>query len=355
MYKLVLLQTVAPDYRKKLFDTLENNLVHEFKMYAGTYYFEESVKTDSSITYLHKVNNIYFLNRRFLFQIGMWKESLRTENLVMELNPRILSNWILLLLRKFLRKKTILWGHAWPRNGKDSKSDQVRQWMRQLADVIVTYTKTQAEELQEKMPKKKIVYAPNSLYYSSEMLVSQNTEVSNIIYVGRLTKKKKPKLLIEAYAKIINKLPKNANLVIVGDGEETSTLYNYVQELGLEDRIKLLGHVGNYEKLEKLYSEALVSVSPGYVGLSITQSFGFGVPMLISKTENHSPELEAAIIDSNSLFFKTNDVNSLSREILSFYENKEVWINKRNKICKVCKASYSIESMAKPFLDIIVS
>ncbi|KYJ87309.1 glycosyltransferase [Sulfurovum riftiae] len=353
MSKLVLLQTVATDYRKKLFDTLEHNLKDNFILFAGEYYFEKSVKTDNTISYLHKIKNVYFLNRKFLFQFGMWRESLKTENLIIEMNPRILSNWVLLLLRKVLGKRTILWGHAWPRNGKNSRSDQVRQKMRQLGDVIITYTKTQAIELQEKMPNKKIIFAPNSLYYKDEMFVAANNSIDDIIYVGRLTTLKKPKLLIEAYSKVINKLPKSANLIIVGDGEEFDTLKHLIHTRGLEKKVQLLGHIGDYDKLEKLYRKSLFSVSPGYVGLSITQSFSFGVPMLISKDENHSPEIEAAKINENSVFFETDNVENLAKKILTFYENKNSWIKKRKEISRQCQENYSIESMAKTFLDIL--
>lgn len=353
MSKLVLLQTVATDYRKKLFDTLESNLKNDFILYAGENYFEESVKTDNTISYLHKINNVYLLDRKFLFQFGIWKESLKAEKLIMEMNPRILSNWVLLIMRKILGNETILWGHAWPRNGKDSKSDKVRQLMRQLGDVIVTYTKTQSEELKEKMPHKKIVFAPNSLYYKNEMFVHNKSGITDIIYVGRLTKLKKPKLLIEAYVKALKQLPSEANLIIVGDGEEKDVLHNLVQELKLENRIKLLGHIGDYDQLAKLYSTSLFSVSPGYVGLSITQSFGFGVPMLISKDENHSPEIEAVVQGDNSLFFKTDDIDDLAEKILFFYNEKEMWLKKRKSICEYCKKHYSIESMAQTFLKLV--
>ncbi|OCC15616.1 putative glycosyltransferase [Dissulfuribacter thermophilus] len=352
MAKFIILQTVATDYRKKLFDTINQRYGNDFLLYAGEDYFEPTVKTDKTISYRIPVTNYYFFNRKILFQIGMWKDALTAKTVIMEMNPRILSNWLLLILRKIAGKKTVLWGHAWPRKGKDSISDIVRHGMRNLSNTIITYTKTQAEELQEKMPNKKIVYAPNSLFYSHEMTVSKNIEPTNIIYVGRLTKKKKPALLIEAFAIAINKLPQQANLIIVGDGEEKEYLQKLVKKHGIKNRVKLLGHISDYEKLKSLYNKALFSVSPGYVGLSITQSFGFGVPMLISKNEPHSPEIEAAIEGKNSIFFKTNDVHDLVKKILSFYNNQKQWIEKREQICRTCKFKYSIEFMAKTFFDL---
>ena len=352
MPKFVLLQTVATDYRKKLFDTLLTHLHEDFLLFAGDDYFEPSVKTDNSISYLNKTHNMYFFNRKFLLQLGMWNQALKADILVMEMNPRILSNWILMLIRKITGKKTVLWGHAWPRNGQYSRSDVVRHKMRQLADVIITYTKVQSLELQKKMPQKKIVFAPNSLYYKDEMMATQSSTISDIIYVGRLTKSKKAALLIESYSKIIDQLPKNSHLVIVGDGEEKRDLEALIQKLKLEKRIKLLGHIGDYKQLKALYEHALFSVSPGYVGLSITQSFGFGVPMLISKDENHSPEIEAAIEEENSLFFETDNTDALAAKILLFYKNQDIWVKKREEICHYCKEKYSIEAMAQTFLDL---
>ena len=355
MEKLLIIQTVSPDYRAKVFQEIKNNIGYSFELYAGKEYFEKSVVTDSSISFLKPLNNYYFLNRKLLFQTGMWKEALKGKVLVLELNPRIISNWILLFLRKISTNKTILWGHAWPRIGKNSKSDKLRNLMRKLADEIIVYTKTQEIELKDKMPNKKIISAPNAVYYKKEMQVAQLQEkkVTNIIYVGRLTKAKKPFLLVQAFIKEINKLPKETKLIIVGEGDEKLKIIDLIFQNKLEDRIKVLGHISDYKSLNNLYSKSLFSVSPGYVGLSITQSFGFGVPMLISQNENHSPEIEAANIGENSIFFKTDDIDDLSLKILDFFEKKSFMIKQRPKICSQCSNSYSVENMANKFIELL--
>ena len=355
MKKLLIIQTVSPDYRAKVFQEIKNNIGNSFELYAGKKYFESSVITDGSISFLKPLNNYFFLNRKLLFQTGMWKEALKGKVLVLELNPRIISNWILLFLRKTNSNKTVLWGHAWPRNGKNSKSDKLRNLMRKLADEIIVYTKAQEIELKGKMPDKKIVSAPNAVFYKKEMKVDQLQEkkVTNIIYVGRLTKEKKPLLLVQAFIKGINKLPKETKLIIVGEGDEKLKIIDLVSQNKLEDRIKTLGHISDYKSLKNFYSKSLFSVSPGYVGLSIIQSFGFGVPMLISQNENHSPEIEAAIIGENSTFFKTDDIDDLSLKILDFFQKKSFMIKQRSEICFQCSNSYSIENMANKFIELL--
>jgi len=353
MKKLMILQTVAPDYRKPLFDYLNNKLADRFILYAGSFYFEKSVKTTSEIDYLKSVRNYYLFNRKLLFQYGMWSDTINTDVLVLELNPRILSNWIILLLRRMLRRETVLWGHVWSREGKNSSTERIRHLMRKLGDKIIAYTKTQKMELQNKMLSKEIFSAPNSLFFSKEMYANNNGKICDIVFVGRLTRAKKPQILVEAFSSIIKEIPSETNLIILGDGPERNRLLDLVKKLKIDDRVSILGHVGDRETLLRYYRQSLFSVSPGYVGLSITQSFGFGVPMLISKDENHSPEIEAAEIGVNSEFFISDNKASLADKILGFYKNKEFWIDQRKIISEKCKKTYSIEVMAKVFIDLV--
>lgn len=351
----IILQTVAPDYRRKLYDYIKQEFGESFAVYAGLDYFETTVKTDASIASFKQIKNNFFLNRKFLIQTGMWRDVINCHTLVMEINPRILSNWVTLFIRKVLNKKTILWGHAWPRSGSKSKTDILRKIMRNMGDSIIVYTKSQKEELVLAQPHLKVNYAPNALYFKDEMKVSAketSESIHDLIYVGRLTNLKKPKLLLQAFHKAIPHLDENVNLVFVGDGEEKKGLETYVIENKLEHRVVLTGHVSDYSKLAELYSKALFSVSPGYIGLSVTQSFGFGVPMIVSKDENHSPEIEAVNEKENALFFQTDNLENFKDVILQVFKDKENWIKRRQHICENCKEQYSINAMGDTFIKL---
>jgi len=351
--KLFILQTVIPDYRKKFFKKIKKGLRSDFEFAGGDNYFEKSVKTDWSIKGIFPIKNHYFFNRKILFQSGMFRKAIVAKVLVLEMNPRILTNWIILMIRKLVNKKTVLWGHAWPRDGENSRSDFVRGWMRKLGNIIVTYTEKQSGELKKKMPEKEIVFAPNALYYKEEMKVLNKFEPLDVIYVGRLTQAKKPLILLKAFSKLSESLPEGARLILVGEGPEKERLLSFIKKNNMGDRIKILGHISDFKVIGNLYSQALLSVSPGYVGLSITQSFAFGVPMLISKDENHSPEIEAVIEGENSLFFDTDNVDDFSNKISDFYKQKKIWVQRRKGISEYCRERYCIERMAQPFLDLV--
>ena len=100
MNKFIILQTVTPSYRNKFFDYLRGALKDDFQLYSGDCYFEKSVTSDLTYSKRNKITNFFFLNRMFLFQFGMWSIIFRKNILVLEMNPRIISNWIILIIRK---------------------------------------------------------------------------------------------------------------------------------------------------------------------------------------------------------------------------------------------------------------
>ncbi len=159
--------------------------------------------------------------------------------------------------------------------------------------------------------------------------------------------------MVKAFHKSLDLIPEDAKLIIVGDGEEKEKIQQYTNRYHLTNRIQLLGHISDYNSLKELYHHAIFSVSPGYVGLSITQSFGFGVPMLISRNENHSPEIEAVKEHENALFFKTDDMDDFAQKLQNIYQSKEEWLKKRKKIIDFCKQNYSIEAMAQVFINLV--
>lgn len=352
MKKLIIIQTVTPDYRLEFFNYLYNSIPDNFELYGGEKYFTQSIISSDKIK-RKKSKNYFFLNRNLLFQTGIWHLLFRDVVLVLELNPRIISNWIFLLVRSVLKRDTIVWGHAWSRKGINSKSEWLRNNMRKMATKIIVYSNTQRKELKLRMPNKEIYAAPNSILISERIRTLKTIKIpTNLIYVGRLSKEKKPLFLVKAFSNSFSDLPKETKLILVGEGEEKQKIVEYIQVNNIEDKVLLKGHISDFNQLKKLYEQSFFSVSPGYIGLSVTQSFGFGVPMIVSKNENHSPEIEAVIPNINALYFETDSFTNFRKVLLQVFKNKEYWIQKREEIALFCKTNYSVEAMAKTFINI---
>ena len=115
--------------------------------------------------------------------------------------------------------------------------------------------------------------------------------------------------------------------------------------------IEFKGHISDHDSLRALYGSAIASVSPGYVGLSLTQSLSFGVPMIISRNEPHAPEIEAAFEDVNCLYFETDNIDDLVDKIVDVYNKKHVWWERGESIKSLCQTTYSVERMARGVIE----
>jgi len=215
----------------------------------------------------------------------------------------------------------LVWGHLHGRSNKNSVNKWLRNWIRHLADGTILYTYSDAKQAKIEYPRGAVFVAPNALYQSRFLGRSQESHRSSIIYSGRLIEEKKVALLIRAYAEFSLKT-KGTNLIIVGAGPEKDSLVDLSKDLGVENNTIFVGEVYDEDAISKIYKGAIVSVSPGYVGLSLTQSIGFGVPMIISRDEIHSPEYELIKV-AKHLLFKTDDSSNLALQLNSIFEQYE--------------------------------
>lgn len=358
--KKVICVAALGDYRIGVIRELEKHVDDEFEIVSGTQPFDLSIKTlnRDQCEHVTFVDNCYLAGRRFMVQRGTFSTCVTADNVVVDLNPRVLNVWLVLLLRRLSGKRSVVWGHAWPRGGASSRSDKVRALLRNLGGTVVVYTESQVRELKERFPRLRVIAAPNALYRADDILklkeaVRNGKDVWDIVYVGRLVKEKKPAFLLGAFAIALRDLPPQSRLLFVGDGPEADSLKAAAHALGIDQRVTFTGHVAGREQLQPIYRRSLVSVSAGYVGLSITQSFSFGVPMLISKDEPHAPEIEAAVDGVNCEFFETDSAEALAAGLLAFFQRKEFWLARYDSILQECAERYSTEVMADRLLSVL--
>ena len=351
--EVLLVQTAAPDYRSTVLKILTSNTEVRIAVCAGDDYFDPTVRTAVDDVTIQRLRNRFLFGRRLLWQGGFGLRVLRVPVVVAELNPRILSTWVILATRRALGRPTILWGHAWPRRGQHSRTDGVRQLQRSLASALIVYTRTEAHALQARTKRVAIFVAPNAISGRGEITpVFSEADPSQLLCTGRLVPAKKPLLLLEAFASACIESDFHATLVYVGDGPLRGTLEDRVDELSISDRVRFLGHVPP-AKLSQVFESAFATVSPGYVGLSLTQSLAYGVPMLIASDEPHSPEIEAAMDGENALFFRSDSARALAEVILRVWRERTAWRMRSPQIASRCNEEYSAEAMARGVLSAI--
>ncbi|HCG2922863.1 TPA: glycosyltransferase [Klebsiella pneumoniae] len=355
MKDVIVVQAVIPDYRVGFFESL--SLKKKIKLVFGDCYFEESVVTSSnafSFRNKHISKNRYLCWRKFLLQTwpSIFRDLFSPSVIVVELNPRCITSWLVLIRSFFLGfGKSVVWGHLLNRKGR---LPLLRKIMIFLANGVIFYTNQQSEQFQSIRLSKHTSHgvAPNAVLNASNV-VHFDSPGKDFIYVGRLTSAKKAQLLARAFQIALNKLGNDSKLHFVGDGPEVSSLNSWVESHNLSSRIFIHGHISDYEKLKQLYATSIASVSPGYVGLSITQSLSFGRPMIVADNEPHSPEIEALKPGVTGEFFCANSETDLANKLIWFYENRDSWKNKSESISRFCIENYTYESMVDGYVKLI--
>jgi len=332
-------------YRREPLGLILDHFGESLQIFAGRFAVDSSIRTlgpdDLSVTTLPT----YSLGERVFFQSIPLVTYLKVPVLLADLNPRVVHLWPVLIARRMLGKRTVLWGAAWPRSGRSSKTTHVRLAMVRLASSVVIYTHQQAGELRAALPNLEVTAAPNSLYRAAQCGFTAGKRRDKFLYVGRIVPEKKVDLLVRAFALVADLIPDVA-LTVVGDGPALEEMRMLVDQLGLNGRVEFTGHIDDVETLRALYSSCIATVSPGYVGLSATQSFSFGVPMIVADSEPHSPEIEAVRPGFNAGYFLSDSAPALAAAMEQMSRDRSDWDSRGPSIAEDCRMSYSAEAMA---------
>jgi len=340
--RYVLYTAVLPAYRSACMQMVSESLGPDYVAFTGETHLDQTVRTGIPGHLFTPVRNRGLLAGRILLQTGRWLEVTRAGTAILDLNPRSLSAWAMLLIRRCLRRRTLLWGHLHPQRGGASPTAILRRTMRKISSGTVLYGYSSLPTAQSEVPGKPVWVAPNSLYPQSEISVDRSDNRKSILYVGRLERAKKLPLLIEGFA--LSGLYRDGyKLVIVGHGSQLEDLRTKARELGVETHCYFAGRIYDTASIKLLYKEAMCSVSPGYAGLSLTQSIGFGVPVLVADDEPHSPEIELASSGAVQ-FFSSDSPTSLATLLRRTADAQPSALPERWS--RLVAESYSAEAMA---------
>ena len=113
----VLYLAVLPAYRQACVAELDRRFGRRIGYYVGAEHLDNTVKTAITSANTHQVRNVGLLGRRVLLQIGAVGRAVSASAVVVDLTPRSLTAWVILLVRGVLRRRTVVWGHLHPRAG----------------------------------------------------------------------------------------------------------------------------------------------------------------------------------------------------------------------------------------------
>ena len=287
------------------------------------------------------VKNIYLRNA-LIYQVGVVKNIFKNEFDIYVFSGEMytISTWVAALICRFRNKPVFFWGHGYYGNEGIFKKN-IRLFFYKIAHYHFLYgNRARSLLINFGFSSERLFTVYNSLKYDELKKLYENrnlkelsdlkkcifplgVDYQTLLFIGRLTKKKKLYLLIDALY-LQKKQGNILNCIFVGDGEEKELLFELVEKYKLSDNICFYGAC--YDDLESanLIMLADCCVSPGNVGLTAIHCMSLGTPVIThSNLNNQMPEVEAIVENETGFFFEEDNVESLSMAINHFTDKNQ--------------------------------
>ena len=248
--------------------------------------------------------------------------------------PFCLSIWFVLIWSKITMKKVVLWSHGINDDIPKWKTRIFHKFFWSLPSHIMLYGNYSKDFMVKfGIPENKMSVIYNSLDYDRQLPIRQSLHKTDIykshfgndypvlLYIGRIQKRKKIDMVIEAMH-ILDQQDIKVNFVCIGDNNEDSGIKPLIEKYSLGDRVWIYGPLYDEEKKGEMLYNADVCVTPGNVGLTAMDCLMYGCPIITNDDfTRQMPEFEAIEDGVTGAFFKNDDIQSLATTIHLWIEN----------------------------------
>ena len=350
-HKILLVVNVISHYQIPLFNYLnqkyDGNLmvvstrdIPEYRRALGWGFDHKNIDFSFGILRERKIR---FLGKNVLYSPGLFRIFKNGEfDVVICGGYYTLTSWVAMLLSKIFRTKSLLrFGtHKYCEMNTSFWITLLKRWFLKRMDGFLAYGSLAREHLiQLGADPKKIVVEYNTvdvkkferfcsksrcLQYENRYTLKKKLGLNKktVLYVGQLIQRKNVLTILKAM-KLLNDLDDEIDFVIIGSGEEKTSLEKYVRDNEIRN-VKFIGGIP-FEKVVDYYICAdilcLISAQEPY-GLVVNEAMSFGCAIVISKYCGASADL----IDGNGIILEgdPNDFSSVAESIYSILKNKEL-------------------------------
>jgi len=174
----------------------------------------------------------------------------------------------------------------------------------------------------------------------------------NILFVGRLEKRKGADYLLDAYKRVKGEIP-NSRLIIVGPGTRLRKKYEkQVTQNGLDD-VVFAGYV-SYDELPRYYKTADIVCSPATgresFGIVLLEAMAVGKPVVASNIEGYASVVTHGV---DGLLVPPKDGEMLAQALISLVTDESLRQQMGAK-GRLKALDYSWEHVAQKILDYYV-
>lgn len=186
-------------------------------------------------------------------------------------------------------------------------------------------------------------------YYNWLPKTYSPNETINILTIGRLVECKGIEYAIRALAKVIKVYP-NIKYKIVGEGQLKSKLENIIQELGVQNKVNLVGRKTR-QQLKQIYAESHIFVLSSIIGSDGSQE-GQGLVLQEAQaarlpvvTTNIGGIPEGVLEGKSGFLVAEQDIEALAEKLIYLLGHPEIWAEMGQAGNTFVAENYSIETV----------
>ena len=173
--------------------------------------------------------------------------------------------------------------------------------------------------------------------------------VPTVVYVGRVDPEKKVGSIVDAFAKVIKKLP-NAQLVVVGDGVDRLRIEGVVKKLGIDGSVRILGRVLQPD-LYELYRVGDLFATASEIetqGIVLIEAAASGLPLI---AVNAGAVSEVCITNKNGFLCNPGAIDEIAESMYKILSDKELQ-KKFSKASLEIASEHDLEKTIDKFINI---
>jgi glycosyltransferase involved in cell wall biosynthesis len=362
--RVCIVQRIVPHYRVPFFRSLHATLDRsgvELHLIHG----QESPGTvprsvDIGEPWAHRIQNRYIriARQELIWQPCSFRELASADLVIVEHASRLLLNYPLLAARGKARR-VAFWGHGTNfQSGLNSTGAAIGRNLARAADWWFAYTNGGAKLVEGYgFPRDRVTVVNNAIDSrgihkaiakitdedSARLCERLRLERPGVaVYCGRLIEEKRLDLLWAAAREIRRRCP-HFSLLVIGDGplehqaRHMASTHEWIHYLGAESG----------DGLAPYFAVSDFMLMPGLVGLVVVDAFAAGLPLVTSRIDTHSPEIEYLEPGVNGLLTEP-DAESLANSCIELLQSPPL----RDRLRAGCHESsrvYTLEAMVERF------
>jgi len=356
--RIVVIQRILINYRKGFFDLLSEKIDYKLVCSDKSAGKIKSSKKFESIPYIYQPMSFKLLDSYIIFPFLFFSlYKLKPKHIITQGGQNTVNNFPVWVYCKLFNCEYTIWdlGKGYEKIKKEtmirSLYEKFYNFIMNDSVQIYTYNDRGIQYFKNRGFKKNIVSLKNTIdtreveyvisNYSEkeQQLINEkfNKYKFHLLFVGVLNEKKR----LEDFKKIMDMLPDEYGLIIVGSGDEKYV--NKLKHLLDDERIYFEGYK-NMDQLQYYYNHVDFLLLPGLGGLAINQAMAFGIPVVCTEADG----IEDEIIINNETGYLYKTVEEAVEFILK--NNKDSWSRMGANAKKLLFKDYTIEKMVDRFI-----